>query len=122
MVIHSFRHSVRWMVWASVTDMRRAVDDVTGLIRGRIAVGMVTACMVTPLFDALAAFHSAHPGVEIALSEHSGQPQAYLADVCAHPIVCLPIGTGIRTVFGRRLLGGRHSADRAAGSGASGRC
>src|SRR6478752_8945495 len=93
-------------VLASVTAMRRAVDDVTGLIRGRIAVGMVTACMVTPLFDALAAFHSAHPGVEIALSEHSGQPQAYLADVCAHPIVCLPIGTGIRTVFGRRLLGG----------------
>ena len=129
--------------------MRRAVDDVTGLIRGRIAVGMVTACMVTPLFDALAAFHRAHPGVEIALSEDNSdrlvegvragdtdialvgvagappeglrsmtivserlvavvpaghplgreQQPATLADVCAEPIVCLPAGTGIRTVF-----------------------
>jgi DNA-binding transcriptional LysR family regulator len=135
-------------VLASVTAMRRAVDDVTGLIRGRIAVGMVTACMVTPLFDALAVFHGAHPGVEIALSEDNSdrlienvrsgdadialvgvagapplglrsmtivserlvavvpaghplaeQQQPALADVCAHPIVCLPTGTGIRTVF-----------------------
>src|SRR6476469_1289410 len=136
-------------VLASVTAMRRAVDDVTGLIRGRIAVGMVTACMVTPLFDALAAFHGDHPGVEIGLSEDNsdrlidgvrsgaldvaligvagappeglgsitivserlvavipadhpldrGPLRASLADVCAHPIVCLPTGTGIRTVF-----------------------
>jgi DNA-binding transcriptional LysR family regulator len=45
------------------------VDDVTGLLSGRIVVGMVTACTVTPLFDALAAFHLAHPGIEIALLE-----------------------------------------------------
>jgi DNA-binding transcriptional LysR family regulator len=32
-------------------------------------IGMVTACTVTPLFDALAAFHRAHPGVKIALIE-----------------------------------------------------
>ncbi len=56
-------------VLASVTAIRRSVDDVTGLMRGRITIGMVTACMITPLFDALAAFHGAHPGVEIALSE-----------------------------------------------------
>jgi DNA-binding transcriptional LysR family regulator len=142
----AFEQAIR--VLASVTAMRRAVDDVTGLVRGRIAVGMVTACMVTPLFDALAAFHGAHPGVDIALSEDNsdrliedvrggdidialvgaagapprglrsmtivserlvavvpaghelaGQLQPNLADVCAHPIVCLPAGTGIRTVF-----------------------
>jgi DNA-binding transcriptional LysR family regulator len=45
------------------------VDDVAGLLTGRIVVGMVTACTVTPLFDALAAFHLAHPGIEIALEE-----------------------------------------------------
>ena len=54
---------------AAAAAARQAVDDVTGLLSGRIVVGMVTACTVTPLFDALAAFHLAHPGVEIALVE-----------------------------------------------------
>ncbi|MGW7545189.1 LysR family transcriptional regulator [Streptomyces sp. NPDC054770] len=49
----------------------QAVGEVTGLIRGRLTVGMVTGCTLTPLFDALAAFHEAHPGVEILLLEDS---------------------------------------------------
>jgi DNA-binding transcriptional LysR family regulator len=133
---------------ASVDAMRKAVDDVTGLIRGRLVVGMVVGCRVTPLFDALAALHLEHPGVEIALIEDNsdrlvelvrngeadfvliataaappagldgfaivserlvaavphGHPlakrrRATLADITGYPIVCLPIGTGIRTVF-----------------------
>ncbi len=55
----------------AVTSVRRVVDDVTGLVRGRLVVGMVTACTVTPLFDALAAFHLAHPGIDLALAEDS---------------------------------------------------
>jgi DNA-binding transcriptional LysR family regulator len=54
---------------AAAAAARQAVDEVTGLLSGRIVVGMVTACTVAPLFDALAAFHLAHPGVEIALVE-----------------------------------------------------
>ena len=54
---------------AAAATVRQTVDDVTGLLSGRIVVGMVTACTVTPLFDALAGFHLAHPGVEIALEE-----------------------------------------------------
>jgi DNA-binding transcriptional LysR family regulator len=54
---------------AAAAAARQAVDDVTGVVSGRVAVGMVTACTVTPLFDALAAFHLAHPGVEISLVE-----------------------------------------------------
>jgi DNA-binding transcriptional LysR family regulator len=54
---------------AAAAAVRQAVDDVTGLLTGRIVVGMVTGCTVTPLFDALAAFHLAHPGIEIALVE-----------------------------------------------------
>jgi DNA-binding transcriptional LysR family regulator len=54
---------------AAAAAVRSAVDDVTGLLSGRIVVAMVTACTVAPLFDALAAFHLAHPGVEIALEE-----------------------------------------------------
>ncbi|MET7360535.1 LysR family transcriptional regulator [Streptomyces sp. NPDC005562] len=54
---------------AAADAVRQAVDEVNGLIRGRLVVGMVTACTVTPLFDALSAFHHSHPGVEIVLLE-----------------------------------------------------
>ncbi|MEV7193914.1 LysR family transcriptional regulator [Streptomyces sp. NPDC093510] len=54
---------------AAADAVRQAVDEVNGLIRGRLVVGMVTACTVTPLFDALSAFHHRHPGVEIMLLE-----------------------------------------------------
>ncbi|MER8035079.1 LysR family transcriptional regulator [Streptomyces hydrogenans] len=54
---------------ASAEAVGRAVDEVTGLVRGRLTVGMVVGCTVTPLFDALAAFHEAHPGVEVLLQE-----------------------------------------------------
>jgi DNA-binding transcriptional LysR family regulator len=135
-------------VLASAEAVRRAVDDVSGLIRGRLAVGMVTGCTITPLFDALASFHHAHPGIEIALFEDTsdrladslragaldlalvgtagappadldsltifseglvaavppghplaGREGAGLAEVAAHPVVCLPAGTGVRAVF-----------------------
>lgn len=54
---------------AAAKAVGQAVGEVTGLIRGRLTVGMVIGCTVTPLFDALAAFHRAHPGVEISLLE-----------------------------------------------------
>ncbi len=135
-------------VLAAVEAVRHAVDEVNGLLRGRLVVGMVTACTVTPLFDALAAFHRAHPGVEITLIEdHSyqliervrrgtvdvalvgasgstppglgalpivsdrlvamvpfdhplgGRQKTTLAEISRYPIVSLPEGTGIRSVF-----------------------
>ncbi|WP_431937942.1 LysR family transcriptional regulator [Nocardia grenadensis] len=128
----------------------QAVGQVTDLIRGTLTVGMVVGCTVTPLFDALADFHRAHPGVEISLLEDNsdrlteavragaldmaligtatpepdgleafalireqlvaavptGHPLAArrrvtLAELCAHPLVCMPPGTGVRTVFDR---------------------
>src|SRR5512147_1594849 len=39
---------------AAASAVRAAVDDVNGLLRGRLVVGMVVACTVTPLFEALA--------------------------------------------------------------------
>ena len=132
----------------AVGAVRQAVDDVNGLVRGHLRVGMVTACTVVPLFDALAAFHLAHPGVEVALFEDNsdqlidsvrsgatdlaligaagappeglqaiplvsepvvagvsaGHPLAsrghvMLDDLEPFPLVCLPQGTGVRTVF-----------------------
>ncbi|SMQ17719.1 DNA-binding transcriptional regulator, LysR family [Streptomyces sp. Ag82_O1-12] len=132
---------------AAAGAVGQAVGEVTGLIRGRLVVGMVIGCTVTPLFNALSAFHRAHPGVEVSLLEDNsdrlveavrlgtvdvalvgtaaapeglealtiiserlvvvvpeGHPLAArrriaLRDVAAHPIVCMPPGTGLRTVF-----------------------
>ncbi|WP_018799357.1 LysR family transcriptional regulator [Salinispora arenicola] len=130
--------------------MRQAVGEVTGLVRGRLTVGMVIGCTITPFFDALAAFHHAYPGVEITLLEdHSarllqdvrsgavdlaligtadptpvgsnaltivseplvalvppGHPLAEqatvtMAELADHRLVCMPEGTGIRTVLDR---------------------
>jgi DNA-binding transcriptional LysR family regulator len=55
----------------ATASLRQAVDKVSGLVSGRLVVGMVTACTVTGLFDGLSQFHQAHPGVAIALVEDS---------------------------------------------------
>lgn len=54
---------------AAAAAVRQAVHDVTGLLSGRLTVGMVTACTITALFDALATFHRAHPAVAVTLLE-----------------------------------------------------
>jgi len=64
-------------VLAAAAAIRQAVDDVTGLLSGQLTVGMVTACTITGLFDALDAFHRAHPGVTLTVVEGSA---AELAD------------------------------------------
>lgn len=132
----------------SAADLQVSVDEVHSLVRGRVSVGMVTACTITPMFDALADFHFEYPGVDISLAEGnsddliakirsgvldlalvgtaSAPPEGLdsmviiaeglavcvpaqhplasestvsLSQVCAHRIVCLPPGTGIRAVF-----------------------
>jgi DNA-binding transcriptional LysR family regulator len=135
---------------AAAAAVSQAVGEVSDVIRGRITVGMVIGCTLTPLFDALAAFHRAHPGVEISLLEDSsdrleeavhagavdlaligsanaapdgldtltiiserlvaavppghplaGRRRITLHDLATYPIVCMPPGTGLRTVFDR---------------------
>jgi DNA-binding transcriptional LysR family regulator len=53
----------------AVAGARLAVDELTGLIRGNVAIGMVVACGLLELPDLLADFHRDHPAVEIALAE-----------------------------------------------------
>jgi DNA-binding transcriptional LysR family regulator len=48
---------------------RLAVDELSGLMRGHVAVGMVVACSSFDLANLLAEFHRDYPAVEIALSE-----------------------------------------------------
>jgi DNA-binding transcriptional LysR family regulator len=52
----------------AVAGVRTAVDDLSGLLGGRLAIGALVSCAVG-LPDLLAGFHDAHPGVEISLVE-----------------------------------------------------
>ena len=54
---------------AAVADLRQVIDEVKGLVRGRLTIGMVTGCEVKPLFAALADFHREHPAIELELAE-----------------------------------------------------
>ena len=53
---------------AAVAGARHAVDELTGLLRGHVAVGMVTSHNID-LPSLLAEFHDEYPAVEITLAE-----------------------------------------------------
>src|SRR3954454_11080716 len=54
---------------AAVAGVRSAVEELTGLLRGHVSIGMITAGPAVLLADVLAGFHAAHPDVEITLTE-----------------------------------------------------
>jgi DNA-binding transcriptional LysR family regulator len=54
---------------AAADAARQVVEDMSGLLRGRVALGMVTACGAVDIPNLLAGFYRAHPDVEIALCE-----------------------------------------------------
>jgi DNA-binding transcriptional LysR family regulator len=54
---------------AATAGARTAVEELAGFVRGRVAVGMVTACSTPSIFNLLAEFHAAYPTVEITLTE-----------------------------------------------------
>jgi DNA-binding transcriptional LysR family regulator len=53
----------------AVEGARLAVDQLTGLIHGDVAVGMVSGCAVPVLGELLAEFHDRYPDVGITLTE-----------------------------------------------------
>ncbi|HEX3961197.1 MAG TPA: LysR family transcriptional regulator [Trebonia sp.] len=108
---------------AAAAAMRQAVDDVTGLLRGQLTIGMVTACTITGLFDALDGFHRAHPGVALTLVEDSSAELAERARSGALDLAligaagALPEGLTVLPIVTERLVAAvpdSHSlADRA---------
>jgi DNA-binding transcriptional LysR family regulator len=54
---------------AAAVGVRLAVDELRGLLRGHVAMGMVTLSSFTELPDLLATFNHEHPAVEITLTE-----------------------------------------------------
>src|SRR5215468_4832230 len=77
---------------AAAAAVSQAVGEVADVIRGRLSIGMVVGCTVTPLFDALAQFHRAHPGVEISLLE--GVSDRLVEQVRSGAIDLALVGTG----------------------------
>ena len=53
----------------AVAMARLAVDELAGLVRGQVTVGMVSGCALPVLAELLARFSGLHPGVGITLAE-----------------------------------------------------
>ncbi|WP_200308024.1 LysR family transcriptional regulator [Streptomyces adelaidensis] len=87
---------------AAAGAVGQAVGEVTDLIRGRVTVGMIIGCTLTPLFDALAAFHKAHPGVQISLLEDSSD--RLLEGVRTGAVDLALVGTATATPDGLEAL------------------
>jgi len=94
---------------ASAAGVRTAVDELAGLLRGRVAVGVVPS-VAHRLAGVLAAFHADHPGVEVTLAEdtsdgllaavRSGRLDFALAGVAG----AAPPGLDAATVTDERLV------------------
>ena len=94
---------------AAAAALRQAVEEVTGLLSGTLRVGMVTACTITTLFDALAAFHRAHPGVAITLLEENSavlveRLRAGALEVALIGTGSLPAGLSALPVVSERIV------------------
>ena len=58
---------------ASIASARAVADEFAGLLRGRVAVGMLSGCNSADVPRMLSDFHRRHPGVDISLSEAASQ-------------------------------------------------
>jgi DNA-binding transcriptional LysR family regulator len=54
---------------SAVAAIGAVADELRGVLRGHVAVGMMTSCPPDVITGTLAAFHSKHPGVDITLIE-----------------------------------------------------
>ena len=55
----------------AVAGARLAADELSGLLRGHVAVGMVSQSASLDIPELLAGFHRHHPAIEITLAENS---------------------------------------------------
>lgn len=54
---------------ASIDDVTGVANDIRGLVTGSLRVATITGLTWEPLFDALAATHHQHPGIDLRLHE-----------------------------------------------------
>lgn len=99
---------------AAVEGARLAVDELKGLVRGHVAVGMAPSLAATDLPDLLADYRAAHPQVEVTLREgtsaellaglRSGDVDLVWAGVAAEPpaeIACRTVTSQVLVAVGR---------------------
>ncbi|MEV0349541.1 LysR family transcriptional regulator [Nonomuraea sp. NPDC050680] len=77
---------------AAVAAARLVVDEITGLLRGHVVMGAVSAPSVLDLPGLLADFHERHPAVEISLQE--SDPESLIEAVRAGRMDLGLIGIG----------------------------
>lgn len=53
----------------AVAGSKQAVDELTGLVRGNVAIGTITSCPAVAIADMIDGFHRMCPGIEITLSQ-----------------------------------------------------
>ena len=53
----------------AIDDLRDVADEMAGLVRGHVRLGMVTSCGVPDMPALLERFHRVHPGIDISLVE-----------------------------------------------------
>ncbi len=58
---------------ADASSIRREMDELAGLRRGRVRLGATPTLCVSLVAEALAAFHARHPGIELHISEHGSR-------------------------------------------------
>jgi DNA-binding transcriptional LysR family regulator len=105
---------------AGAAGVRTAIDELAGLVRGNVAVGMVSS-VGGRLADALAAFHADHPGVDITLVEDTSEAlldgvRSGRFDVAVAGLArAAPAGLGTATVTDEELVAAVGSGHRLAG-------
>src|SRR4051812_26309896 len=102
---------------AAAAGVRTAIEELTGLLRGHVAIGVVPSVGAW-LADGLATFHAAPPGVEITLAEdasdalldgvRAGRLDLALAGLAGPP----PDGLDVDTVTDERLVAAVHPEHR----------
>lgn len=55
----------------AIDDLRDMADEMAGLVRGHVRLGMVTSCGVPDMPVLLERFHRDYPGIDISLAEHN---------------------------------------------------
>ncbi|WP_374946271.1 LysR family transcriptional regulator [Agreia sp.] len=58
---------------ADAESVRRELAEMAGLQRGRVRLGATPTLCISLVAEVLSAFHSAHPGIELHLSEHGSR-------------------------------------------------
>lgn len=86
---------------ADADSVRRELDELAGLRRGRVRLGATPTLCISLVAEVLGAFHTAHPAIELHLSEHGSRR---LLDQLAGGELDLAIVTSSETAPADRFL------------------